>query len=78
MDLVTAITAIVVAVGVYAAIGVLFGVVYLLRIAPPRDAALGASAVHVRLLLLPGTVAIWPVLLFRPTGRGAEPEGESV
>ena len=73
----TAITAIVVAVGVYAAIGVLFGVFYLLRIAPGRDEALGASAVHVRLLLLPGTVAIWPVLLFRPSGSGAKPEGDS-
>ena len=56
---------------VYLAIGVLVGAVYLLRAAPRADPALADSAAHVRLLLLPGAVAVWPLLLVR---RTAEPE----
>ena len=52
-----------VAVGVYAVIGAVFAAVYVTRLAPRRDPALRASGKSVRLLLIPGAVAVWPLLL---------------
>jgi len=58
------------AVGVYAAVGVVFSLAYAARIAPARDGALRASGWSVRLLLIPGAVAVWPLLLRgTPGGR---------
>jgi hypothetical protein len=58
------------AVGVYLAIGVCVGAVWLLRIAPARDPALRGSSGLLRLLFLPGAAALWPVLL---TLKGERP-----
>jgi len=52
-------------VAVYGAVGAVFALVYVLRLAPGRDTALRASGKSVRLLLLPGAAAVWP-LLIRP------------
>ncbi|MFG0294255.1 MAG: hypothetical protein ACF8MJ_14030 [Phycisphaerales bacterium JB050] len=60
---------IVVLVGVYALLGVLVGGAYLLRGAARDDESLRDSALHVRLLLLPGSIAVWPLLLPRLIGR---------
>lgn len=56
---------IVVLLALYAATGLLIGAAYLLRSAPRGDEALRASSLHVRVLLLPGAIAVWPVLLPR-------------
>lgn len=56
---------IVVLVGAYALLGLVVGGAYLLRAAPQQDEALRASSPHVRLLLLPGSVVVWPLLLSR-------------
>jgi hypothetical protein len=63
---------IVVLLGVYALLGLLVGGVYLLRFASREDEALRGSAVHVRLLLLPGTIVVWPLLLSRMARRHEE------
>ncbi|XHC25893.1 hypothetical protein ABWH91_00545 [Phycisphaerales bacterium ac7] len=65
---------IVVLFAVYAATGVVIGAAYPLRSAPRRDETLRASALHVRVLLLPGAVAVWPLLLPRLLGRAGAPE----
>jgi len=55
---------IVIVVGLYAALGLLIGPALLFVRGPKRDHALGGSGRSVRLLLIPGSVAVWPVLLF--------------
>jgi len=50
----------------YAAIGLLFAILYATRLAPARDPALRASPAHVRLLLVPAAAALWPLLLRAP------------
>lgn len=57
------------AVGIYLAIGVCVGVVWLLRMAPARDPALRASPRTLRVLFLPGAAALWPLLLSSKGGR---------
>lgn len=73
------------ALGAYLALGLLFGGAYLLTIAPQRDAALRASKRSVRLILLPGCVAVWPLLAFgsgrlsvhRDAGTTGKPAGDA-
>ncbi len=50
----------------YAAIGLLFAIVYATRLAPARSPALRTSPAHVRLLLIPAAAALWPLLLRPP------------
>ncbi len=63
------ITIIVVLAGAYALFGMVVGTAYLLRAAPQQDEALRASSSHVRLLLLPGSIVVWPLLLSRFKNR---------
>lgn len=53
----------VIGVGVYGAIGIVAAVALALRALPRMDPAIAASPGSVRLLLLPGLVALWPVML---------------
>lgn len=53
----------VLALGVYFAIGVVFGIYFLFRGAFQIDPLLKESKFSVRLLLLPGAIGLWPVLL---------------
>lgn len=54
-----------VAVGAYALVGAVFAVAFVLRGAALMDTAVRASPVHVRAVLVPGAVALWPLLLRR-------------
>lgn len=49
----------------YLAIGVLFGVIFLLFGINKVDQAATGSSVWFRLIILPGIVALWPVLMAR-------------
>lgn len=55
-------------IAVYAALGLLFAGPFLLRGITVINAAAAASPRSVRLLFLPGVVAVWPVLLMRWVG----------
>jgi len=48
--------------GVYGAVGVLFGVFFVWRGAGVIDHAARSAPVSVRAVLFPGAVALWPVL----------------
>lgn len=63
------------ALGIYAAIGILFAIPFAWigsgRIDPPAS----AGTIGFRLLILPGAAALWPLLLKRwLTGKGKPPE----
>lgn len=49
----------------YLATGVLFGVIFLLFGINKVDQAAAGSSVWFRLIILPGIVALWPVLMDR-------------
>lgn len=68
--LVTVSEVIVVAAGVYLVLGLLVGPAWLFLRAGKRDPALAGSGRSVRLLLLPGAVAVWPVLVLGGGKRG--------
>lgn len=51
--------------GAYAVLGFLMGSWILTTIAPRRDPALRHTPRHLRLLLLPGMAALWPLYLAR-------------
>jgi len=57
----------------YAAAGLLFALLYAAKIAPARDPALRASPIHVRALLIPAALALWPLLLTPPKERPETP-----
>jgi len=50
---------------VYAATGVVVGGIALCRTAPNADPALRSAPRSLRLLLLPGAVAVWPLAIAR-------------
>ena len=52
-----------VALGLYAGAGLLFAIPFLVWGLPRIDAAARGSSLAFRLLILPGTAALWPVLL---------------
>ena len=52
-------------VGIYAALGVVFSIAFLLRAAPRLDPAFAASPRRVRFLFIPGCAAVWPLLAIR-------------
>lgn len=57
-----------VAVGIYCSVGFVFGVVFALwGVAKLDDAARGTSG-WFRLLLIPGSIILWPVLLYKWIG----------
>jgi len=53
------------ALGLYAAAGLLFALPFLVWGLPSIDPAARASTLSFRLIILPGAVALWPVLLRR-------------
>jgi len=53
------------ALGLYAGAGLLFAIPFLIWGLPGMDAAARGSSVAFRLLILPGSAALWPVLLKR-------------
>ncbi|WP_411030299.1 hypothetical protein [Spongiimicrobium sp. 3-5] len=50
---------------VYAILGVLFGIYFFFKGASQLDSLITESKWTVRLLLIPGAIALWPVLLSR-------------
>lgn len=65
---------IVVGVGLYLLLGMIAGPVALLFLAPRSDQALAASGKSVRVLLVPGAVAIWPIAVWRWVVRSGDAE----
>ena len=63
------------AVGVYAALGLLFAVAFVLRGAARIDPQAAGGSWGFRLAILPGVVALWPILA-RRWARGAPPAEE--
>lgn len=59
------IQALLAALGGYAVLGLLMAAWILIIIAPRRDPALRHTPRHLRLLLLPGMAALWPLYLAR-------------
>lgn len=57
-------------IGVYLLIGICFGVWFVSRGAAQRDATARSASTRVRMIFLPGAVALWPLLL--TTGSAAE------
>jgi hypothetical protein len=53
------------AVGVYLALGLIFAMWFVSAGVARLDTAAKGSGVPFRMLIVPGTVALWPVLLFR-------------
>ncbi len=53
------------ALGVYLALGVLFGIPFVLAGVQRIDHGAAGAGLGFRLLILPGTAALWPLLLTR-------------
>ncbi len=51
--------------GAYLALGVVFALLFLLRGVERLDPAVRGSSVGFRLVVLPGVVTLWPLLLWR-------------
>ncbi|MFT6337225.1 MAG: hypothetical protein ACI86M_003067 [Saprospiraceae bacterium] len=51
--------------GIYFAIGLLFGLYFLVKGAPKIDPIMKDSQKKVRVLILPGVIATWPFLISR-------------
>ena len=64
------------AVGVYCALGVIFAIAFVARGARRIDPAMSGSTWGVRVLILPGVVALWPWLAHRWVRGGGAPPGE--
>lgn len=61
---------------IYAAVGVLFAVAFLIFGIGRMDSATKGSPVTFRLLILPGIAALWPILLKRWLNGQAHPPVE--
>ncbi len=64
---------IVAAAGVYTVLGILFAVVFVFFGVPRIDPAARAGSAGFRLLILPGCVALWPILAKRWRSAGSPP-----
>lgn len=51
--------------GIYVAIGLLFGIYFFVKGASRLDPLIKDSKWTVRLLLLPGSIGLWPILLLK-------------
>jgi hypothetical protein len=60
----------------YAAIGVLFAIVFLSRGVQKVDHQAAGAAIAFRLLIFPGVTAFWPLLLRRWLNASGEPPEE--
>jgi hypothetical protein len=58
----TAVSIALVALGLYGAIGLLFGTAFVVRGVARVDPVAARAPWHVRLLFLPGSAALWPVM----------------
>jgi hypothetical protein len=67
-------TAILVILGVYASVGIVFSVAFAWRGAGAIDPVARSAGWGFRLLVIPGAAALWPWLLvrWRAAGRGTE------
>ncbi|MGP1345936.1 MAG: hypothetical protein ACTS3F_04605 [Phycisphaerales bacterium] len=54
-------------IALYALLGVAYAIPFTLRIAPRRDPVAATAPLRVRLLFIPGAIALWPFLLRSPT-----------
>jgi hypothetical protein len=67
-----------IAVGVYLLLGVVFGIAFLARGLVAVDPVASGSSVAFRLLILPGTAALWPVMAIKwSRANGAPAEASS-
>jgi hypothetical protein len=73
--MVNIITGILSGAAVYLGLGALFGLAFITRGVQRVDAAAEASSIWFRLLILPGSIALWPFLLLRWV-RGASASAE--
>ena len=71
----TAIIVVLVLIGVYAVIGVIFAVAFVAAGLTRIDDAAKSSTLAFKLLIFPGAAALWPVLLIRwlSVGKGVTP-----
>ncbi|MEO0482904.1 MAG: hypothetical protein AAF138_04715 [Planctomycetota bacterium] len=75
VDVVNAVLA---AVGVYMVIGLLFAVLFVARGARRLDPHAGGAPVLFKLMILPGSAALWPVLAWRwLAGRSMSRRGDA-
>ncbi len=51
----------------YLAIGVLYGIYFIIKGGPKIDPTLKASKFSIRYLLFPGSIICWPFLIFKST-----------
>jgi hypothetical protein len=72
----TVVTFLVHAFYVYAALGLLFAIVFALRGVQAVDRLAAGSGAGFRLLILPACVALWPLLLLRWLRANGEPPAE--
>lgn len=63
--------------GVYLAIGVVVGIAFIVRGVDRVDPAMAASPKRVRVVILPGVVALWPVMLAKWAGASKAPATEA-
>jgi hypothetical protein len=61
---------------VYLGIGVLFGVPFVARLVNQMDPAAAAGTWGFRLLILPGVIALWPLVLLRLVRSNGAPPRE--
>ena len=69
-------TALVINLGIYLAVGVLFAPLFAFRGAKRIDPGADPGTLGFRLLILPGAVLLWPLLLFRWLRGPATPPEE--
>lgn len=62
---------------IYALVGVVFAVAFVFRGVQRIDPVAEGSPLGFRLLILPGSAALWPVLAFKWLRARSEPRGSS-
>ncbi len=60
--------------GVYAAIGLVFALFFVTRGVSRIDPAAAEGSIGFRILLIPGAIALWPLLMRRQQGRTPPPQ----
>lgn len=68
--------AVVAAAAIYFAVGFLFAIPFVLAGAPRIDPGAKGASIAFRLLILPGSIALWPWLLARWVSGRREPPSE--
>lgn len=65
--------AVVQGIGLYLGVGLVFSVIYVAFLAGRLDPAAKGMALRVRLLLVPGAMLLWPVMLIKTLQRKGPP-----